>query len=132
MSFRRLASFALLIFAILPCMARGAALIEVNYKTLNKYWIPSSTDMSATMPPLVQSAFSIMHKNERITLDYEVTINSKGIPVDFKFKSITPSDVDPKPFIAMVMFYRYRPAVQNTSRSAVRVHGPMPFFTPQK
>ncbi len=106
--------------------------IKVSRTELDQYWVPSQEDMSPTMPPLVRSAFGLIQQHGRIVLDYEVTINEKGVPVDFKFKSITPANVDPKPFIASVMFYRYKPALQNSERKPVRLHDQKPHFMPKK
>lgn len=106
--------------------------LKVSYMESRQYWMSSQADMAPIMPPLVRSTDGLVNKHGRIELDYEVTINAKGVPVDFKFKSIKPAGVDPKPFIATVMFYRYRPTPQNTGRRPVRVHGPLPFFIPKE
>lgn len=126
--------FALLIggFGISESGATEKPPLQVSAKQLNLYWRIAQEDMAPVMPPLVRATFGSIQKHGRIVLDYEVTINEKGVPVDFKFKSIQPTDVDPKPFIASVMFPRYRPTPQNGGRRPVRVHGPLPFFKPKE
>lgn len=125
------------VFAILACLLSHAAIAGdkaptyVTEKELKRHWVVAEDLMPRTLPPMVRSAFGLVDKYGRITLDYEVTINEKGVPVDFKFKSITPSDIDPKPFIASVMWMRYKPAANNPTRQPVRLHGPLPFFTPK-
>ena len=114
------------------CVAADQMPRDVSQKEVKQYWRPAQEDIAPKMPPLVRAVFELVDKHGRVVLDYEVTINEKGVPVDFKFKSITPAHVDPKPFIASVMFYRYRPTPQNSARRPVRVHGPKPYFIPKK
>jgi hypothetical protein len=127
-----LLAVSLLAVGMAPGFAAGKTPVDVTQDSLKRYWVVSQEDMSPVMPPLVGSTFAVIASHGRIVMDYEVTINAKGVPTDFRLKSITPKDVDPKPFIAMVMFYRYRPTPENIARVPVRLHGPLPFFMPRE
>lgn len=129
---QRMQAFGILLMLLTHVSVAGSkAPINVTHQELDRYWVVAQDLMPPAMPPLVQSSFALVQKHGRIVLDYEVTINEKGVPVDFKFKSITPANLDPKPFIASVMWIRYRPAAQNSAHQAVRLRGPLPFFTPK-
>lgn len=114
-------------FVALICLLMTSALvsanaeISVNGDGLARYWEIAPERMGATMPPLAAEVprERIKHGGE-ILFAYEVTINAQGDPEDFRFVSIEPPEADPRPFQALVMFLRYRPA-QGVEPTRVRV-----------
>jgi hypothetical protein len=114
------------------CSAEDSVPLPVADSECGQYWQIAQDLMPPAMPPIVAAAGEIVKQRSRVILDYEVTINENGVPVDFQFKSIEPADVDPRPFTASIMFYRYRPAPGNAQRQPIRLHGPRVFFMPEK
>lgn len=95
--------------------------IVVDDQGLARYWEIAPERMGATMPPLATEVprERVKHGGE-IWFAYEVTINAQGDPEDFRFVSIEPPEADPRPFQALVMFHRYRPA-EGVEPTRVRV-----------
>lgn len=95
--------------------------IVVDDEGLDRYWDIAPERMGATMPPLATEVprESDKHGGE-VWFAYELTINAQGDPEDFRFVSIEPPEADPRPFQALVMFLRYRPA-EGVKPTRVRV-----------
>jgi hypothetical protein len=95
--------------------------IVVDDEGLARYWELAPERMGTTMPPLATEVprERVKHGGE-IWFAYEVTINAQGDPEDFRFVSIEPPEADPRPFQALVMFLRYRPA-EGVKPTRVRV-----------
>lgn len=111
--------------------ASAADLRVVTLEQLDYYWEIAPERMVGALPPSARGTHAILERYGEVRLDYEVTIDREGVPRDFLFKSITPRAADPRPFIAMEQFFRYRPAASNPTASAVRLTASKRNFTPK-
>lgn len=128
----RLAMTALSMVLSATPLAAQDALIRVDVRDLHRYWEVDVQATPARMPPITRSIQPTLQKHGRVIFDYEYTINARGVPEDFQFKSIQPEGIDPKPFIASTMFFRYAPGPENPEGRPVRVHGPSTQYIPKQ
>lgn len=128
----RLAIATLSLLLSAPAVCAQDAPLRVAAKALNSYWLVDVAATPAQMPPITRSIHPTLQQHGRVTLDFEYTINAQGVPVDFQFKSIQPEGIDPKPFIAQTMFFRYKPGPDNPEGRPVRVYGPVPHYIPER
>ena len=125
-------SFALVVLlSVTPGAAPADALKQVTMADLDKYWILAPERMDGVMPAAARGAHAILQRHGEVRVEFELTIDSNGVPGDLEFKSITPGDADPRPFIAMQLFYRYRPGPDNPGAIPVRLSAEKKNFIPR-
>lgn len=124
-----IAALSMVFFA--SSLAAQDAPIRVDAKELHRYWEVDVAATPAQMPPITRSIRGVLQQHGRVSLDYEYTINAQGAPGDFEFKSIQPEGIDPKPFIAQTLFFRYKPGPDNPEGRPVQVHGPSTHYIPK-
>ncbi len=102
----------------------------VDQGQFDRLWQVASERMSPVMPPLAMETTPLISEHGKIWVDREFAVDAKGKPSDYKLHSIEPAGVDPRPFIAMEMFLRYRP-IDGVAATPVRVRGRQIFHTPR-
>ncbi|SDD58878.1 hypothetical protein [Aquimonas voraii] len=99
-----------LILALLVAPPLSAAeLPTVDRTEFDRLWRVATERMAPTAPPLAIETAQLIRKHGEIVIEHEFVIDGEGTPSGYKLLSIEPPDVDPRPFMAMAMFWRYRP-----------------------
>ena len=128
---KRTSKLGTLWFLLFSALGDANAEIVVNEEGLVRYWEIAPERMGATMPPL---AAAVPHEQDKhggeVWLEYELKINARGEPEAFRFISIEPAEADPRPFQALLMFFRYRPAL-GVEPVPVKVVSKGRFWTPR-
>lgn len=89
--------------------SRAAELPTVDRSEFDRLWRVASERMAPTAPPLAIETAQLIRKHGEIVIEHEFVVDREGTPSAYKLHSIEPADVDPRPFMAMAMFWRYRP-----------------------
>lgn len=110
--------------------ARGVEDVpEVDREEFRRLWILAAERMPPPTP-LTMEASLLIRKHDQIWIDHEYVIDAEGHPSDYRFHSIEPPEVDPRPFEALVMVFRYRP-VDGVAPTPVRYRGREHFHWPR-
>lgn len=100
----------------------------IEHKDLDRFWVLDSTKPRGKIPTLRD-----LHARypDGIWLDYSLTIDSAGTPVDFEAHSIEPTDAPVERFRLRVLFHRYKPGPDNPHGTPVRFRARQRFWVPK-
>lgn len=101
----------------------------VDRKEFRRLWILAAERMPPPTP-LTMEASLLIRKHDQIWIDHEYVVDAEGKPSDYRFHSIEPPEVDPRPFEALVIVFRYRP-VDGVAPTPVRFRGREHFHWPR-
>lgn len=109
----------------------AAELPIVDRAEFDRLWRVAPERMAPTAPPLVIESGALIRKHGEIVIEHEFVVDEEGTPSRYKLHSIKPPDVDPRPFMALKLFWRYRPvdgvpATPVLFRGETRFHMPSP------
>lgn len=126
----RRVAFALGLLALGGVSARDDEDVpEVDREEFRRLWIIAAERMPPPTP-LTMEASLLIRKHDQIWIDHEYVVDAEGNPSDYRFHSIEPPEVDPRPFEALVMVFRYRP-VDGVAPTPVRYRGREHFHWPR-
>jgi hypothetical protein len=126
---RRLALVVALVTLGFPSARAERSPPQVDREEFRRLWILAAERMPPPTP-LVMEASLLIRKHDQIWIDHEYVIDAEGNPSDYRFHSIEPPEVDPRPFEALVMVFRYRP-VEGVEPTPVRFRGREHFHWPR-
>lgn len=123
-----------LLFVLLVCAPVGTGFASDQIKTVDReefrrLWIHAAERMPPPTP-LTMEASLLIRKYDQVWVDHEYVVDANGDPSDYKFYGIEPAEVDPRPFQALVMTFRYRPA-DGAEATPVRYRGREHFYWPR-
>ena len=121
--------FLLLAFASLDSVFASDQLKTVNREEFRLLWVHAAERMPPPTP-LTTEASLLIQKHDQVWVDHEYVVDAQGDPSDYKFYGIEPPEVDPRPFQALVMTFRYRP-VDGVAPTPVRYRGREHFYWPR-
>lgn len=125
----RAALLAVLGVLLVRVVGASEPLRQVDREEFRRLWILAAERMPPPTP-LTMEASLLIRKHDQIWIDHEYVIDADGIPSDYRFHSIEPPEVDPRPFEALVMVFRYRP-VDGVAPTPVRYRGREHFHWPR-
>ena len=102
----------------------------VDQDEFKRLWRVASERMPATIPPLAREVGPLIRKHGQIWVDREFVVDAEGNPSGYKLHGIEPADLDPRPFMALEMFLRYRP-MDGVPATPVHVRGRGSFHMPR-
>lgn len=108
----------------------SADLRIVDQQEFHRLWRVAPERMGSTAPPLVVQSGLLIREHGDIWVDHAYSVDADGVPHDYVFYGIEPAGVDPAPFRARVMFFRYHP-VQGVPATPVRLHQRERFYMPR-
>ena len=127
----RRVALALGFLALGGASARGVEDVpEVDREEFRRLWQIAPERMGSTASPLVMQASYLIRQHGEIWVDHEFTVGTDGVPSDYVFFGIEPPGVDPSPFRAQAMFFRYKP-VEGQPPKGVRVRQRQHYYMPR-
>lgn len=128
-SLRRLAPVVALLALGFSSARAEPDLPHVDREEFRRLWVPAAERMPPATP-LAMEASLLIREHDQIWVDHEFVVDAEGKPSGYRFHGIEPSEVDPRPFEALVMAFRYRP-VDGVAPTPVHFRGRDHFHWPR-
>lgn len=125
----RAALLAVLGVLLVRVVGASEPLRQVDEEEFRRLWI-SAAERMPPPTPFALEASQLIRKHGEIWIDHEFVVDAQGNPAAYKVHSIEPAEVDPRPFEAFVMLFRYRP-VEGVPPTPVLFRGREHFHWPR-